>query len=89
MVGLDIFAPTQEVNCTLWRENVSVFRLFEAVSTQWRVGMAGPTGFDYPAVFATMDRLFRALGEEKRDAMFMDLQVMESEALAAMAKLRK
>lgn len=75
---------------TVWRENAEAIRLFNSVQTQWRVaGMGGVTGLDYPAVFATMDRLFRAHSEERRDALFADLQEMEREALAVMAKSAK
>lgn len=66
-----------------------MLNLFDAVRTQWRVGMAGPTGLDYPAVLATLDRLFNKLSEERRNEMFLDLQVMEREAMDVMAKASK
>lgn len=70
----------------VWPEHIGVLNLFDAVRTQWRVGMAGPSGLDYPAVLATLDRLFSKLSEERRNEMFLDLQVMEREALDVMAK---
>lgn len=73
----------------VWPEHIGVLNLFDAVRTQWRVGMAGPTGLDYPAVLATLDRLFSKLSEERRNEMFLDLQVMEREALDVMAKASK
>ena len=72
---------------TVWPENWPVIRLFTAVQTQWRTsGMGGATGLDYPAVFATMDRLLRGETQERKDALFADLQVMERAALEEMAK---
>jgi len=73
----------------VWPENWPVIRLFTAVQTQWRMsGMGGPTGLDYPAVFATMDRLLRNETQERKDALFADLQVVERAALEEMAKKR-
>lgn len=52
------------------------------MSTQWRYsGMGGPCGLDYPAVFATVDRLFRTLTVEDRDEIFTGMQAMERAAL--------
>ena len=79
----------EDESFTVWPENWPVIRLFTAVQTQWRIaGMGGPTGLDYPAVFATMDRLFRDYSEAKRDALFLDLQVAERAALEEMAKAK-
>lgn len=61
----------------IWPENLPAFDLFSSVLTQWRVGMAGPTGLDYAALPAVMDML----GCTNRRELFADLQVMESEAL--------
>lgn len=30
-----------------WQDNIDAFRLFRAMSTQWRTSMSGVTGFDY------------------------------------------
>ena len=70
----------------IWPENASAVQAFSAVSTQWRTGMSGATGLDYPAVFATIDRLHRTLDDEARDAIFADVQVMERAALGEMGK---
>lgn len=71
----------------VWPENWPSFALFCAVQTQWRVGgMGGATGLDYPAVFATLDRLHRDKTPERRDELFADIQVMEAAALKEMAK---
>lgn len=60
--------------------------LFLTVQTQWRSGGMGATGLDYPAVFATVDRLHRDKTAERRDELFADVQVLESAALKEMAK---
>lgn len=71
----------------IWPENVDAVGLFISVQSQWRMGgMGRPTGLDYPAVFATLDRLHRSDTPERRDEIFADVQVMESAALKEMAK---
>lgn len=51
--------------------------------TQWRIGMCGPTGLDYQALFALID--FRGVSPDARPQLFDDLQVMEAAALTQMA----
>lgn len=51
--------------------------------------MAGPAGLVCPAVLATLDRLLAKLSEERRNEMFLGLQVREREALDVMAKASK
>ncbi|MGV3679924.1 MAG: DUF1799 domain-containing protein [Acidovorax sp.] len=75
-----------EKDVEVWPEHVNACLFFCAVSTQWRVGMGGATGLDYPAVFGTLDRLHRDKTPEERDAIFADLQVIERSALEAMAE---
>ncbi|EJE49574.1 Phage related hypothetical protein (DUF1799) [Acidovorax sp. CF316] len=70
-----------EKDVEVWPEHVDACLLFCSVSTQWRVGMGGATGLDYPAVFATLDRMYRGKTDEQRDAIFADLQVIERAAL--------
>lgn len=70
----------------IWPENAGAVYAFSAVGTQWRTGMSGPTGLDYPAVFATLDRIRRDLDDDGRDALFADMQVMERAALQEMGK---
>lgn len=71
----------------IWPEHIDACALFSSVSTQWRVGgMGGATGLDYPAVFATLDRLHRDKTPEERDAIFADLQCIERGALEEMGK---
>lgn len=58
--------------------------LFVGLETQWRTGgiAAVPTGLDYAAIEPTA----RLLGLELDGALFMDLQLMEGEALRAIAE---
>ena len=69
-----------------WPENIDSLNLFVAVQTQWRVGTSGATGLDYPAVFATLDRLHRDKTDARRDELFADVQIMEAAALKKMAE---
>jgi len=50
--------------------------VFEALSTQWRVGVRGATGLDYAALPVTA----RMLGITAR-SVFDDIRVMEAAAL--------
>ncbi|NMX70915.1 DUF1799 domain-containing protein [Pseudomonas sp. WS 5111] len=70
----------------VWPDNWPAFLLFEAMSTQWRVGMGGAVGLDYNAIkpVASMIGLKRAeLGQA-----FPDLRMMEAEALLVMSESR-
>lgn len=59
------------------------YRLFRAMSTQWRAGMGGATGLDYAALPVTGDLLGMTY-EEIRSA-FEDVRMMEGVALDVMA----
>lgn len=74
--------PEEEVE--VWPDAWPAFRLFEAISTQWRTGMGGPSGLDYSIIPAVASML----GIKRRDLpdIFPDLRVMEAEALAVMAE---
>lgn len=63
----------------LWPENEESISLFSSVSTQWRMGMGGPVGLDYTALFARMDRL--KFDDQTHERLFQDIRVIESEAL--------
>lgn len=64
----------------LWPDNEKSIALFSTISTQWRVGMGGPTGLDYNVLFARMDRM--KLDESSYENLFDDIRVIESEALS-------
>ncbi|WKN20807.1 DUF1799 domain-containing protein [Azotobacter vinelandii] len=61
-------------------------RLFEAMSTQWRVGMGGAIGLDY-GVVRDVARMI-GLKPKALSGAFADLRIMEAEALAVMAESR-
>lgn len=67
----------------VWEENWQAFEIFSMLSTQWRVGMAGPTGMDY----AILPIIFDGLGikPKRRLELLGDLQIMEREALRVMS----
>ncbi|MDV7209902.1 DUF1799 domain-containing protein [Azotobacter beijerinckii] len=62
-------------------------RLFEAMSTQWRVGMGGAVGLDY-GVVRDVARLIGIKTKALPDT-FADLRAMEAEALAVMREQAK
>ncbi|WLG49107.1 DUF1799 domain-containing protein [Pseudomonas sp. FP1742] len=68
----------------IWPDNWPVFRLFNALGTQWRTGAGGATGLDYSVV----REVAVLIGIKKRQIpeIFPDLQIMEAEALAVMAE---
>lgn len=70
----------------VWPDNWPAFLLFEAMSTQWRVGMGGAVGLDYNALkpVANMIGLKRA----ELTQAFPDLRMMEAEALLVMSESR-
>lgn len=70
--------------CEVWPDNWPSVELFTSVSTQWRMGPAGPVGLDYAIAFRLMDRL--GLSERAWDWMFDDLRVLEDAALEQMRK---
>ena len=66
----------------IWPDNRPALVVFLAMRTQWRTGMAGPTGLDY----AALPELWRRCGIKaaERDGVFADLQTLELAALAVM-----
>ena len=70
----------------MWPDNHAAFILFNNLSTQWRVGMGGPTGLDYSAVYPLLDRA--AKDPQEWDELFSDIQVMEGAALKQIGENR-
>ena len=68
----------------VWPDNWPAFLLFEAMSTQWRVGMGGATGLDYNA----LPPVASMLGMKRREIpeVFHDIRVMEAEAMLVMSE---
>lgn len=54
--------------------------MFQALSTQWRVSMDGPTGIDYTVI----PMLANAYGICDLATVIKDIQLMESKALELM-----
>lgn len=63
----------------VWPENWPAVDFFLSLTTQWRHGMGGPTGLDYPAVLVLLRRL--RLPRAQADEMFEVVRVMERAAL--------
>ena len=82
-LGLTL-ADIEEDDVEIWPDNWPVFRLFNALGTQWRTGACGATGLDYSVI----REVASLIGIKKRQIpeLFPDLQVMEAEALAVMAE---
>jgi hypothetical protein len=82
MFGMTLSDLEEDVE--IWLDNWPVFRLFNALRTQWRTGACGATGLDYTAIRDVASYI----GVKKRQIpeMFHDLQLMEAEALAVMAE---
>ena len=72
-------AKKSEEEVELWPENEQAIKLFSVLSTQWRVGMNGPTGLDYNVLFHKMDRM--GLDPDEYELLESDIQVIEREAL--------
>ncbi len=87
LVGVNVFAQLGKTEDTYWPENAQAIYLFIQLLTQWRVGMSGPTGLDYAAVYPLLDR--KATDSDEWDQLFDDLRVMEGAALEAIADQRE
>jgi hypothetical protein len=70
----------------LWPENVYIWRLFQAVRTQWSIGVGGPTGLDYVNVEVVL-RKWRVKRSEELD-VFSKIQAMERAMLDAWSEKR-
>lgn len=70
-----------------WPEHAQAVQMFCRVGTQWRIGMNGPTGLDYPALYPLMDRL--NLSDSNWDWLLLDIQEMESSALQTISENRE
>ena len=70
----------------VWPDNWPAFLLFEAMSTQWRVGMGGAVGLDYNAIKLVASMI--GLKREELTQAFPDLRMMEAEALLVMGESR-
>lgn len=85
--GLQLAERGQDRVFHLWPEHRRVLDLWFSVQTQWRVGMAGPTGLDYQGVEACI-RMSRIAPPRRVPTLLAELQIMERAALAAWAEMR-
>jgi hypothetical protein len=60
------------------------FATFNALSTQWRVGMGGAVGLDYGVINDVT--AFLGFTKKQTAKLFPDLRVMEAEALLVMSE---
>lgn len=77
--------PAEEI--LVWDINWNTFQLFNALTTQWRVGMGGATGLDY-SVIPSVGKMLGLKNKQINEA-FPYLQVMENEALITMGENQK
>lgn len=70
----------------LWPENEPVFRLWQAVSTQWVVSDGVKRSLNYPGVKVVLDY---AVPKRDRAEFFAGLQLMERACLSEWARNRK
>ena len=66
----------------VWPENWEAVTLFLRSATQWRTTMTGVIGLDYGPVF----ELLRLYAVSDQQAVFEDLQLMESHAVELINK---
>lgn len=72
----------------IWGEHETSFQIFNKMSTQWRVGMNGPTGMDY----GLLPEILNGMGITKPKArlgIIEELGVMENSALKTMTEGKK
>lgn len=70
------------IEVDVWPENWPVISMFRKMATQWRIGMNGPIGLDYPTLLLLIDR--QESSKDEADQMFEDIRECEAAALEAM-----
>lgn len=73
-----------EYEADYWPCMESSVDAFMAMQTQWRVGPAGPYGFDYSALQTVYKSL--SIASKKRPDVFEDIRVMEAAAIKEMRR---
>ncbi len=66
----------------IWPDNWLAVEVFISMGTQWRTGMAGPTGLDYGVLRDVM--ALRRVPRSEHSELFDWLRLMEGEALDQM-----
>lgn len=69
----------------LWPDLADAFDLFLALQTQWRTGVAGPTGLDYSALTTPVLTALGCTARRLRE-LWPDLQAFERAALELFAE---
>ncbi|WP_223538806.1 DUF1799 domain-containing protein [Pseudomonas sp. BF-R-12] len=85
VIGLSLRDFSEE-DCEVWPINWPAFKVFEAMTTQWRTGACGATGLDYSTIRSVAG--FLGLTRAQVADIFPDIRVMEAEALRVMADQR-
>ncbi len=68
----------------VWPENWPAVQMFLRLGTQWHVGMNGPTGLIYAALYPLLDRA--TTSPDEWNQLFDDVQHLERAALQQLAK---
>ena len=84
LAGIAALLAVTAKDCEVWPENMPAINLFNTVSSQWRIGMNGPTGLDYNVLFVRMERM--KLSEQDYEWLFDDIRVIEAAALTCINK---
>lgn len=69
----------EEISAEVFPDNWLAVRIFDDLSTQWRVGMNGPTGLDYGVIPAVLRA--RGIPRKEWNTIFDAIRVMEPVAL--------
>lgn len=67
----------EETDC--WPDNWLPLQVFEALGTQWNIGMNGVIGLRYEAIPVVLAEF--GIRKKQRAAMMESLRIMENEAL--------
>lgn len=76
------YEPTEPAD--VWPDNWPVFKLFERVSSQWRMGPGGPVALDFNAVYPLLDRMAPPLSPADWLDALDDVRDMQEAALKSM-----
>jgi len=89
LAGLPVGAPEPPAQreAYLWPDNVKNWRYWQSVQTQWRTGMAGPTGLDYAGVRSDLEITHRLQGKTLRKALVC-IKAAERATLDVLAEKR-
>jgi len=78
----DFAAESPVDGVEVWKPNWAAVAVFRDLETQWRIGMAGPSGLDYAAIEPTL-RLNSIKRADWPD-LFRCIRILEREALDVM-----